>query len=70
MGTKRDQPTLGFDMKLSERNLSCKVVMDALGDIHHTPLVDGKDIPYESSIVRILMQSPLTLIRIFAGCPR
>jgi len=63
MGTKGDQPTLGFDMKLSQRNLSLKLVTDALGHIHHTPLVGkqlslilvyGKEIPLESSIVRIL----------------
>ena len=78
MAAKRDQPMLGFDMKLSQSNLSRKVVLDALGDIHHTPLVgkqlslifvNGKDIPLESSIIQILGQSPLTSIRTFAHCP-
>jgi len=58
---KKDLATLGFAMKLSQRNLLHKVVFDALGDVHHTPLVRkelcsillGKDILLESSIVQI-----------------
>ena len=58
---KKDLATLGFEMKLSQRNLLHKVVFDALRDVHHTPLVGkelssillGKDILLESSIVRI-----------------
>ena len=58
---KKDLATLGFKMKLSQRNLLHKVVFDALGDVYHTPLVEkelslihlGKDILLESSIVLI-----------------
>jgi len=32
---KRDQRTLGFNMKLPQSNLSHKAVLDALGDVHH-----------------------------------
>ena len=43
MGMKKDLATLGFEMKLSQRNLLHKVVFDALGDIHHTPPI-GKEL--------------------------
>jgi len=61
MGMKKHLATLGFEMKLSQRNFLHKVVFDALGDAHHTPLIGkelssillGKDILLKSSIVPI-----------------
>ena len=58
---KKDLATLGFEMKLSQRNLLHKVVLDALADLHHSPLITkelssillGNDILLKSSIVRI-----------------
>jgi len=58
---KQDPATPAFEMKLSQRNLLHKVVLDALGHVHRTPLVGkelsstllGKDILLESGIIQI-----------------
>ena len=76
MRTKKDLAMLGFEMKLSQRNLIYKVVFDALGDIHHDPLLgeelpsillDDKDILFESNIIQILVQSLHASIQTFVG---
>ena len=36
---KKVLATLGFEMKLSQRNLLHKAVLNALGDVHHTPFI-------------------------------
>ena len=76
---KKHPAKLGFEMKLPQMDWMSKVVCNALGDMHHTPLV-GKELPpilvetkdnlLELSAAQILVQLPLTSIQIFVGRPR
>ena len=79
MEMKEDLAELGFEVKLLQKDWMSKVVCNALGDMHHTPLV-GKELPsilletkdnvLELSTAQILVQSPLASIQNFVGHPR
>ena len=36
---KKDRATLEIEIKLSQRNFLHRIVLDALADVHHTPLI-------------------------------
>ena len=79
MVMKKDLTEFGFDIKLPQKDWMSKVVCNAIGDMHHIPLV-GKELPsilveskdnlLELTTTQILVQSPLASIQIFMGCPR
>ena len=76
MDVRKDVAELGFEMKLPKKEWMSKDVCNALGDMHHTPLV-GKELPsilvkskdnlLKLSTAQILVQSPLASIQIFVG---
>jgi len=78
MEKNKDLAKLGFGTKSPQRDLMNTVVYNALGGVHHTPLV-GKELPsilvqskdnlLELSITQILVQSPLASIQNFCRLP-
>ena len=55
MGMKRDQSMPRFDMKLPQRHLSHKGVMDGLGDIHQRAF-EFKEIPEDKKVKLVALK--------------